>query len=253
MFKVLLSPAKSIDIDAYRVKKPTIPQFESHAEKLAIDLKKKSPKQLGELMSISEKLANVNWTRFQNWKKIKSNTEYIQPVFAFTGEVYRGLDASSLNEGEINYAQQTLRVLSGLYGILKPLDGISPYRLEMGTKFSANRESKNLYEFWGDQITLNIAKELNEQDAIINLASQEYAKVVQLNNFSQPVITPVFKDYKNGKLKTIMMYAKKARGTMARYIVQNRIENTDDLRNFNVDSYTYDEELSNGNDWVFIR
>ena len=253
MFKVLLSPAKSIDTDAFRIKNPTVPQFQSHAEKLALELKKKSPKQLGELMSISEKLADVNWIRFQNWKTLKSNLEYIQPVFAFTGEVYRGLDASSLNEDEINYAQQTLRVLSGLYGILKPLDGILPYRLEMGTKFSLETGSKNLYDFWGEEITLNLAEELNEQDTIINLASQEYAKVVQLNKISQPVITPVFKDYKNGKLKTIMMYAKKARGTMARYIVQNRIENTDDLRSFNIDSYAYDEELSNGNDWVFIR
>lgn len=253
MFKVLLSPAKSIDIDAFRVKNPSVPQFQSQAEQLALELKKKSPKQLGELMSISEKLADMNWTRFQNWSTIKSNIEYIQPVFAFTGEVYRGLEASSLNEDEINYAQQTLRVLSGLYGILKPLDGILPYRLEMGTKFSANRESKNLYEFWGDRITDYLASELDENDTLINLASQEYAKVIQLNKFSQPVITPVFKDYKNGKLKTIMMYAKKARGSMAKYIVQNRIENAADLRSFNGDSYAYDEELSNGNDWVFIR
>jgi uncharacterized protein len=253
MFKVLLSPAKSIDVNALRIKNPTTPQFESFASKLALELKKKSPKQLGELMSISEKLADVNWTRFQNWKTLKSNLEYIQPVFAFTGEVYRGLDASSLNEDEISYAQQTLRVLSGLYGILKPLDGISPYRLEMGTKYSANKESKNLYEYWGNRITLNLAKELDDHDAIINLASQEYSKVIQLNEFPQPVITPVFKDYKNGKLKTIMMYAKKARGSMARYIVQNRIENTVDLRSFNIDSYSYDEALSNGNDWVFIR
>lgn len=253
MFKVLLSPAKSIDVDAFRVKNPTVPQFESYAEKLALELKKKSPKQLGELMSISEKLADVNWTRFQNWKKLKSNSEYIQPVFAFTGEVFRGLDAASLNKDEISYAQQTLRVLSGLYGVLKPLDGILPYRLEMGTKYSANKESKNLYEFWGDQITLNLANELNEHDTIINLASQEYAKVIHLKEFSQPVVTPLFKDYKNGKLKTIMMYAKKARGSMARFIVQNRIEELTDLRSFNVDSYSYDEELSNGNDWVFIR
>lgn len=253
MFKVLLSPAKSIDVDALRWKNPTIPQFESYAEQLVFELKKKSPKELGELMSISEKLADMNWTRFQNWKTVDFNSEYIQPVFAFTGEVFRGLDASSLNEDDINYAQESIRVLSGLYGILKPLDGILPYRLEMGTKYSSNKLNKNLYEFWGDRITDNLASELDENDTIINLASQEYSKVIQLRRFSQPIITPIFKDYKNGKLKTIMMYAKKARGSMARFIVQNKIDNIVDLRSFNTDSYSYDEKLSNDNDWVFIR
>ena len=204
-------------------------------------------------MSISDNLAQINWSRFQNWDKMDVNENVMQPIFCFTGEVYRGFDAGSLNNAEIEYAQKSIRILSGLYGLLKPLDGISPYRLEMGTKLPEGWEDKNLYQFWGDKLTNYIESEVAENDTIINLASKEYSKAVHLKRFSQPIITPIFKDYKNGKLKTIMMYAKKARGAMARYIVQHKIENLEDLKQYNVDSYMYDESLSNDSEWVFTR
>ena len=253
MLKILLSPAKSIDMDAKCTITPSCPQFESQAESLVSELKKRSPIALGELMSISDNLAQMNWDRFQNWKRLSHNSKAIQPVFSFTGEVYRGLDAASLSDTDIQYAQKSIRVLSGLYGILKPLDGISPYRLEMGTRFSAMKNQKNLYEYWGDQLTNSLDAELDESDVIINLASKEYSKAIKLKSLSQKVITPVFKDFKNGKLKTIMMYAKRARGSMARYIVQHKIQDNSDLKSYNVDSYSYDENLSNEQDWVFIR
>ena len=253
MLKILLSPAKSIDTNAQCLNDPTIPQFETQAEQLVLKLKSKNPKALSKLMSISDNLAQTNWTRFQNWKPMKTSSNYMQPVFCFTGEVYKGLDAATLGSDEIQYAQQSIRILSGLYGILKPLDGISPYRLEMGTKLPNGWGDKNLYQFWGDQLTDHLESELSQNDAIINLASKEYSKAVELKRFSQPIITPVFKDFKNGKLKTIMMYAKKARGTMARYIIQNRIEKTEDLKHYNIDSYSFDEKLSSEFEWVFIR
>ena len=253
MLKILLSPAKSIDTNAKCLDHPTLPKFESEAEQLVLKLKKKTPKAIAELMSISDNLAQMNWSRFQNWNRMDANSNKIQPIFCFTGEVYRGLDAGSLNNAEIEYAQNAIRILSGLYGLLKPLDGISPYRLEMGTKLPEGWKDKNLYQFWGDKLTNNIESELDENDAIINLASKEYSKAVHLKRFSQPIITPVFKDYKNGNLKTIMMYAKKARGAMARYIVQNKIEDLEDLKHYDVDSYIYDETLSNESEWVFTR
>lgn len=253
MLKILLSPAKSIDTNAKCLNNPTIPQFETKAEQLVLKLKKKNPTELGELMSISENLAQLNWTRFQDWKRMKIGSNIMQPVYCFTGEVYRGLDATTLGADEIEYAQKSIRILSGLYGILKPLDGICPYRLEMGTKLPNDWSVKNLYQFWGTQLTDYLESELSQNDAIINLASKEYSKVLDLKRLSQPIITPVFKDYKNGKLKTIMMYAKKARGTMTRYIIQNEIENVDDLKHFNIDSYRFDDNLSSKTEWVFIR
>ena len=253
MLKILLSTAKSIDTNAKCLEHPTPPIFESEAEQLVLKLKKKTPKAISELMSISDNLAQINWSRFQNWDKMDANENVMQPIFCFTGEVYRGFDAGSLNNAEIEYAQKSIRILSGLYGLLKPLDGISPYRLEMGTKLPEGWEDKNLYQFWGDKLTNYIESEVAENDTIINLASKEYSKAVHLKRFSQPIITPIFKDYKNGKLKTIMMYAKKARGAMARYIVQHKIENLEDLKQYNVDSYMYDESLSNDSEWVFTR
>jgi cytoplasmic iron level regulating protein YaaA (DUF328/UPF0246 family) len=212
-----------------------------------------NPKGLGDLMSISDKLADLNWSRFQNWKSLKNNSDAIQPVFSFTGEVFKGLEASSMNQQELLIAQDSIRVLSGLYGLLKPLDGISPYRLEMGTKFNATDSSSNLYEFWGEKITNCLSEELKPNDVVINLASKEYSRVIHFKKITHTVVSPLFKDYKNGKLKTIMMYAKKARGSMARYIVQNRLNSLEDLKNFNVDNYVFDQNLSNDKEWVFTR
>ena len=190
MFKILLSPAKSIDTNAKCLEHPTPPIFESEAEQLVLKLKKKTPKAIAEFMSISDNLAQINWSRFQNWNRMDANSNKIQPIFCFTGEVYRGLDAGSLNNAEIEYAQNSIRILSGLYGLLKPLDGISPYRLEMGTKLPEGWKDKNLYQFWGDKLTNNIESELDENDAIINLASKEYSKAVHLKRFSQPILHP---------------------------------------------------------------
>lgn len=253
MLKVLLSPAKSLNVESMCFKEPTVPLFEKEAQGMVNKLKKLTPKALSQLMSISEDLAQLNWSRFQNWRELEENPKAIQPIFSFSGEVYRGLDASSFDNDSIVYAQDTIRILSGLYGMLKPLDGISPYRLEMGSKFSPKAKQKTLYEFWGNQITECMKGELNNSDIIVNLASKEYTRVLNLKNISNRVITPVFKDYKNGKLKTIMVYAKKARGSMARYIVSNRIENLEDLKGFDTDSYTLDSNLSSENEWVFIR
>ena len=253
MFKILLSPAKSIDTTVTSYGTPSTPLFETEAELLILKLKKMNPKALGELMSISEKLADLNWSRYQNWKSLKNNSESIQPVFSFTGEVFKGLAASTMNEKELLAAQDSIRVLSGLYGLLKPLDGISPYRLEMGTKFKATDSSSNLYEFWGEKLTDNLNAELEPNDVVVNLASKEYSKAIHFKKINHEVISPIFKDYKSGKLKTIMMYAKKARGSMARYIVQNNLKSVEELKNYNIDDYVYDPNLSNRGEWVFTR
>ena len=253
MFKILLSPAKSIDTSVSCYQNPSSPVFESEAEQLIFMLKKMNPKALGDLMSISEKLADLNWSRFQNWKPLKNNSEAIQPVLSFTGEVFKGLEASTMNDKEMQAAQDSIRVLSGLYGLLKPLDGISPYRLEMGTRFKSTHSFTNLYEFWGEKLTNSLKGELKPNDVVVNLASKEYSRAIQFKKITNIVVSPLFKDYKNGKLKTIMMYAKKARGSMARYIVQNNLESLEDLKNYNVDNYVYDENLSNEQEWVFTR
>ena len=253
MFKILLSPAKSIDTTVSSYGNPSTPFFESEAEQLILKLKKMNPKALGELMSISEKLADLNWSRFQNWKPLKNNSEAIQPVLSFTGEVFKGLEASTMNEKEMQAAQDSIRVLSGLYGLLKPLDGISPYRLEMGTKFNVTDSSSSLYEFWGEKLTDSLKEELKPNDVVVNLASKEYSRAIHFKKITHTVVSPLFKDYKNGKLKTIMMYAKKARGTMARYIVQNKLNSLEDLKHYNIDNYVYDENLSNEKEWIFTR
>jgi len=253
MFKILLSPAKSIDTTVSSYGNPSTPFFEYEAEQLILKLKKMNPKALGELMSISEKLADLNWSRFQNWKPLKNNSEAIQPVLSFTGEVFKGLEASTMNEKEMQAAQDSIRVLSGLYGLLKPLDGISPYRLEMGTKFNVTDSSSSLYEFWGEKLTDSLNGELKPNDVVVNLASKEYSRAIHFKKITHTVVSPLFKDYKNGKLKTIMMYAKKARGTMARYIVQNKLNSLEDLKHYNIDNYVYDDNLSNEKEWIFTR
>ena len=204
-------------------------------------------------MSISPALADLNWSRYQNWKPLSESSNVIQPALAFTGEVYKGLDAVSFSQTEWNKAQASLRILSGLYGFLKPLDGISPYRLEMGTRLKVDDLTNNLYEYWKKDLADSFKTELSKSDVIINLASVEYSKALNFNAIENLMITPVFKDYKNGKLKTIMMYAKRARGTMARYIIQKNIQNLDDLKTLDVDGYTYAEELSDELNWVFRR
>ena len=195
----------------------------------------------------------MNWSRYQNWKPFSESSSVIQPALAFTGEVYKGLDAVSYSEAEWNRAQESLRILSGLYGFLKPLDGISPYRLEMGTRLKVDNLSNNLYEYWKEDVSDSFKSELSKTDVIINLASVEYSKVLNFKTIPNLTITPVFKDFKDGKLKTIRMYAKRARGAMARCIIQNNIQHLADLKTLDIDGYIYSEKLSDEFNWVFRR
>lgn len=251
--KIVISPAKSLDFETQvPISRFTQGVFLNEADKLSAVLKKKSPKKLSELMSISEKLGELNWQRNQDWQLPFTLENAKQAVFAFKGDVYIGLDAYSLSEDKIEKLQQKLRILSGQYGLLKPLDLMQPYRLEMGTKLKVGKK-ENLYQFWDESITNVLNSELNDNEVFVNLASNEYFKVIKPKLLKVPVITPVFKDYKNGKLKIISFFAKKARGLMVRYIIDNSIENTEDLKGFNYEGYAYDSNLSNEKELVFTR
>jgi len=252
--KIIISPAKSLD---FKTELPTknfsTPNFLSESKKINELLKKKSPSELKSLMSISEKLAELNWNR-NNTFKTPFNIENARPsIFTFNGDVYSGLDAFSLSMDQLNQAQKSLRILSGLYGLLKPLDLIQPYRLEMGTKLNVEG-SLNLYGFWRNKITNKLNDELNENEFFVNLASNEYSSAIDRKLLKTSMISPVFKDMKNGKLKIISFYAKKARGMMVRYILDNEINNLEDLRGFDYGGYSYSsEESEKMKELVFIR
>lgn len=251
--KIVISPAKSLD---YSTEVPTALKSEciflSEAEKISTILKKKSPNALSKLMHISDNLANLNWQRNQDWSLPFTTKNARQAVFAFKGTVYEGLDAYSLNDLQIKQLQDKLRILSGQYGLLKPLDSLMPYRLEMGTKLKIASKD-NLYQFWDEKITTAINSELKENEPFINLASNEYFKAVKPKLLKSTVITPIFKDYKNGNLKVISFFAKKARGLMVRYIIDNNIEKTEDLKGFKYDNYGFDVKLSTETNLVFTR
>ena len=204
-------------------------------------------------MSISDKLSELNWQRNQHRNLTEINLENArQAIYAFNGEVYIGLDSYTLSDQKMEVLQKKLRILSGLYGLLKPLDLMQPYRLEMGTKLPIGK-SKNLYEFWKETITKHLNSELENGELFVNLASNEYFEAVDVKKLKVPVITPEFKDYKDGKLKTISFFAKKARGLMVRYIIDNNCETIDDLKNFNCEGYAFDQNLSLANTLVFTR
>lgn len=247
--KILLSPAKKLDFSkTSKIKEGGPIEFFKKTKKLQRNLKKLSAKKIGALMKLSPQLSELNYTRFQ-----EMGTEESQEAFAataFNGEVYTGLDFESFSEKDVEVAQEKLRILSGLYGVLKPNTIIEPYRLEMGTRLVQGK-LKNLYEFWGEDI-LNFL-ESEEKDLIINLASNEYNKAAKLKQFKGRVIVPNFKEFKNGDYKTIMVFAKKARGTMARWIIQNDIQDGEQIKNFTEDGYVFNEELSTENDWIFTR
>ena len=252
--KIIISPAKSLD---FKTELPTknfsTPNFLSESKKINELLKKKSPSELKSLMSISEKLAELNWNR-NNTFKTPFNIENARPsIFTFNGDVYSGLDAFSLSMDQLNQAQKSLRILSGLYGLLKPLDLIQPYRLEMGTKLNVEG-SLNLYGFWRNKITNKLNDELNQNEFFVNLASNEYSSAIDRKLLKTTMISPSFKDMKNGKLKIISFYAKKARGMMVRYILDNEINNLEDLRGFDYGGYSYSsEESEKMKELVFIR
>ena len=251
--KIIISPAKSLD---FETKAPTSlhtqPSFLEQSEKLNKKLKTLSKKNISELMKISDVLSALNYDRNQTWKTPFSPDNAKQAIYSFTGEVFRGIDAYSLSEEKIPLLQDRLRILSGLYGILKPLDLIQPYRLEMGTKLSIQKTT-NLYKFWNDKIAKSLNEELKEGELLVNLASTEYFKAIPKKILKVPMITPVFKDFKNGEYKTIMTFAKKARGLMVRYIIDHNIKTIEGLKNFNVERYRFSEKMSSENELLFTR
>jgi len=251
--KIVLSPAKSLDYTTpVTTDNYTLPDFLEDTKLLNEVLKTKSPSELAKLMHISNKLADLNFNRFQKWSLPFTSKNSRQALFAFNGAVYDGLDAYTLNQKQIENLQSKLRILSGFYGILRPLDLMQPYRLEMGTKLKFNKY-KNLYDYWQDKVTLKLNQELQKDEPFINLASNEYFKVINKKLLKTKIITPVFKDLKNEKLKIIAIYAKKARGMMVRYIVENGIEKAEDLKGFNMANYAFDSKLSTDTELVFTR
>ncbi|MCK6607031.1 MAG: peroxide stress protein YaaA [Flavobacterium sp.] len=251
--KIVVSPAKSLNFESpLPIQNYTESLFLKESETIQKALKKKKPKQLMELMDISEKLADLNWERNQNWA-LPFTSENARPaVYAFDGDVYTGLDAYTISAEKIAVLQDKLRILSGLYGILKPLDLMQPYRLEMGTSMPIGTK-KNLYEFWKKKLTKALNDELQSDELFLNLASNEYFSAVDTKALKVPVITPEFRDYKDGKLKMISFFAKKARGLMVRYIIDTNAETIDDLKKFNYEGYAFDANLSKGNTLVFTR
>ncbi len=250
---IVLSPAKSLDLESpSTTRKHTTPDFIPRAAELIEVLKTYSPAGIAELMDLSDSLAMLNVTRYAHWSE--DHAEARQAIMSFNGDVYAGLDARTLGPREIDYAQRHVRILSGLYGLLRPLDRMHPYRLEMGTRLQ-NPRGSNLYAFWGDSVTeaLNAQVAETKAKALVNLASEEYFKSVKPKLLSVPVITPVFEDWKNGKYKIISFFAKRARGLMARYAAQHRVKKAEQLKAFDVDGYAFDEAASGEHTWVFRR
>lgn len=251
--KILLSPAKSIQTEGIKAEVfSEMPRFVSDSEKLVKKLKKLKPKALAALMDISMDLANLNHSRFQQWST-ELQEEWLPSAAIFIGEAYKGLNYNELSETNKQRAQERLRILSGLYGLLKPADLILPYRLEMGTLFQATPKETSLYSFWRPKLTKSLASELSSDEIIINLASAEYSKAIDFKKLKNRVITPTFKEFKNGKFSTVMIFAKHARGSMSRYLIENDLEDIEQLKAYNVDNYEFDAKQSTENEWVFIR
>ncbi|MFL2704621.1 MAG: peroxide stress protein YaaA [Gammaproteobacteria bacterium] len=252
---IVLSPAKTLDYSVDPKSNHTAPQFLSQSSKLIKTLKEKEPKDIASLMGLSDKLATLNFDRYQSWKAAKSVSSDAKPsMLVFKGDVYQGLNAEDFSNKDLKFAQKHLRILSGLYGILRPMDIMKPYRLEMGTKLETSK-GKNLYEFWGELVQNNVIDDLSSQksDLLINLASKEYFSVLGKMPEFINVVSPVFKDYKSGKYKIISFYAKKARGLMARWIIQNKITDFEELINFDIDGYKYSKAESTTSEPVFLR
>ena len=252
--KTLISPSKTLNFDDYNT-----PGFNTDCRLLddTTELHKiltsYSINGIKDLMSVSDKIAELNYNRFKSWVNPSLSSKSKQAIYAFKGDVYSGLNAETITKDKFDFMQNNLRILSGFYGLLRPFDKILPYRLEMGTKLQ-NSRGKNLYEFWGNKITDLLNKDFeSEKDIVINLASEEYYKSINNKNLKNKVITPVFKEYKNGSYKTIAIYAKKARGLMSRYIIDNEIDNSDGLKTFTKEGYSYDENLSDNLNYVFTR
>ena len=251
--KIVISPAKSINFESnLPTKNFSAASFLKESRQIHAVLKKLKPKDLSKLMDISDNLAELNWQRNQSWKTPFTPENSRPAIYAFDGEVYTGLDAYTLPMDKLENLQNSLLILSGLYGLLKPLDLIQAYRLEMGTSISIG-ESKNLYAFWKIKITNALNKSIPKGDFLLNLASNEYFSAVDIKLLKAKVVTPEFKDYKDGKLKMISFFAKKARGLMVRYIVDSNAQTLDDLKGFNYEGYAFDANLSSDSKLVFTR
>ncbi|HJV87067.1 MAG TPA: peroxide stress protein YaaA [Noviherbaspirillum sp.] len=252
---IVLSPAKTLDYDTpATTDKYTLPDFIDHASELIEILKPLSPAQVGSLMRISDALAVLNVTRYAAWSRKFTRRNAKQAILAFNGDVYEGLQASTLTTKQLDYVQAHVRILSGLYGMLRPLDLMQPYRLEMGTRL-ANPRGKDLYAFWDGTVTetLNETLRTKKLDLLVNLASEEYFKVVKPKLLRARVVTPVFEDWKDGRFKVISFYAKRARGLMARYAASNGISDVEQLKAFDAEGYGFDAKASTENNWVFRR
>lgn len=252
---LIISPAKKLDYSPQTVtERHTLPDELEQSTKLIAALRKLSIKKIRELMDLSEDLAELNHGRYAAWDADFTSGELKQALLAFKGDVYQGMDADSLSADELEFAQEHLRILSGLHGVLRPLDLIRPYRLEMGTKLPVGK-AKDLYAFWGDNVTdrINAQLEAIRSEVLVNLASAEYFKAVRPKKLNARVITPAFKDYKNGQLKSLFLYVKQARGMMAGFAIRNRLTDAEELKAFKGGGYRYTEELSDADNWVFTR
>ena len=250
---MVLSPAKSLDYDTPPVVSDyTLPDHIHEAQGLIDILRPMAPAEVGQLMTISDNLAALNVARYASWSPTFTTTNAKQAVLAFNGDVYEGLDANHLSPDDLQYAQKHLRILSGLYGVLRPLDLMQPYRLEMGTRLP-NAKGKDLYAYWKNTVAPRLNEELGADAVLVNLASDEYFKSVDLKQLNARVVTPVFEDFKNGKYKIISFYAKRARGLMARYVITHRIDHAEQLKGFDLEGYRYEPTVSGPDTWVFRR
>lgn len=252
---MVISPAKTLDFETPpTIERFTQPQYLDHSQELITQLRELSPAQIGELMHLSDKLSGLNAARFGSWTPAFTPKNAKQAILAFKGDVYTGLDAQTLGDTDLDYAQQHLRMLSGLYGLLRPLDLMQPYRLEMGTKL-ANARGKDLYAFWGNRISEWLNEALAEQgdDILLNLASNEYFSAVKRPALKARVIDTEFRDQKNGQYKIISFYAKKARGMMSRFVISERIDKPEHLKQFDVQGYRFSNDLSTADKLVFLR
>lgn len=252
---IVVSPAKTLDYESKpKTKISTQPDYLADSQQLINRLKRYSPLDVAELMKVSMKIADLNVDRYAKWKKPFTEKNAKQAVLAFKGDVYTGLEADTFNSQDFKFAQEHLRILSGLYGLLRPLDLMQAYRLEMGTRLENDR-GKNLYEFWGTTITDGLNKQLKKikSDSLINLASNEYFKSVKPKSLNAQIITPAFKERKNGEYKMIGIYAKKARGMLSRYIIKNCLSRPEDIQAFTEDGYRFNKKLSTASNWVFTR
>jgi len=251
---IVISPSKTLDLSANSIQTHSLPRQLAQSQALIDTAKQLTAEQLSKLMKISDKLSQLNWQRYRDFNLPFTLCNAKQALLAFKGDVYTGIDVDNYNEEDFDFAQQHLRILSGLYGALRPLDLIQAYRLEMGTRLQ-NEQGKNLYEFWNDQVTELLNQDFNEQSPplLINLASNEYFKVIKPKLLKAEILTPVFKENKAGTYKTIGIHAKRARGLMTSYIIKNRLTEAEQIKAFNLEDYGFNEVLSSEKEWVFSR